>query len=419
MNGEMGKLNLEYFLARRIATVAAGRKNNVMVRIATLSVAVGVAVMIVSLAVIFGFKREIAAKLGGFGAHIQIVHMDGNASYETIPVSREQTFLPGLERLPGIVRINPYAIKGGILKGEDAMAGIVLKGVDTTYDWSFFRQNLVEGDLPRTGDSVRYKDVLLSRTLADQMEVSPGDPVEMLFVQNPPRRDRFRVSGVYDTGFGEMDRMMALTDICNVQRLNGWDSTQVTGFEIVVDDFERLDRYTDEVYGIVADSFVEGDDAIRITNLRKQFPMIFDWLGAHNVNAAVIIVVMLLVALFNMIAALLIILLERTSMIGILKALGMGNRALQKMFMIRSSFVILRGMAWGNAIGVGVCLLQHCTGWVSLDSEGYLLTTVPVALHVGWLLLLDAATFGIIVASLALPTLIISLILPEKTVRFE
>ncbi len=415
----MGKLNLEFFLARRIAAAKTGGRNNVMVRIATLSVAVGVAVMIVSLAVIFGFKREIAAKLSGFGAQIQIVHMDGNASYETVPVAREQAFLPELERLPGFVRINPYAIKGGILKGEDAMAGVVLKGVDSTYDWSFFRQSLLEGDVPRTGGGVRHKEVLLSRTLADQMEVGTGDPIEMLFVQNPPRRDRFRVCGIYDTGFGEMDRAMVLTDMRNVQRLNGWDSTQVTGFEIAVDDFARVDRYTDEVYRVVTEAVGEEEDSLRVTNLKKQFPMIFDWLDAHNVNAAVIIVVMLLVALFNMIAALLIILLERTSMIGVLKALGMGNRALQKMFVIRSSFVILRGMFWGNLFGVGLCLLQHYTGWVSLDSEGYFLTTVPVALHAGWLLALDAATFVLIVGLLALPTMIISLILPEKTIRFE
>ena len=414
----MGKLNLEFFLARRIAAATAGRKNNVMVRIATLSVAVGVAVMIVSLAVIFGFKREIAAKLSGFGAQIQIVHLDGNASYETVPVPREQAFLPELERLPGIVRINPYAIKGGILKGEDAMAGVVLKGVDTTYDWSFFRQNLVEGDLPRTGGGVRHKDVLLSRTLADQMEVGAGDPVEMLFIQNPPRRDRFRVCGIYDTGFGEMDRTMVFTDMRNVQRLNGWDSTSVTGFEVTVDDFARLDRYTNETYRIVSEASDE-EDALRVTNLKKQFPMIFDWLDAHDVNAAVIIVVMLLVALFNMIAALLIILLERTSMIGVLKALGLGNRALQKMFVIRSSFVILRGMFWGNVVGVGLCLLQHYTGWATLDSEGYFLTTVPVALHAGWLAALDVVTFVLVVGLLALPTMIISLILPERTIRFE
>ena len=213
---------------------------------------------------------------------------------------------------------------------------------------------------------------------------------------------------------------MVLTDLRNVQRLNGWDSTQITGFEIATSDFGRLEPFTDDVYQVVFDNLTGDEhDSLRVINIRERFPMIFDWLDAHNVNAGVIITVMLLVALFNMIAALLIILLERTSMIGTLKALGMGNRALQKMFVIRSSFVIIKGMFWGNVVGIGLCLLQHCTGWISLSQEGYFLTTVPIFIDWGWLALLNAATFLFIVALLALPTMIISLILPEKTIRFE
>ena len=227
----MGRLNLEYFLAKRIASVSSGRRNNVMVRVATLSVAIGVAVMIVSLAVIFGFKREITAKLSGFGAHVQIASLDGNASsYETEPVSRDQPFADYLRGIPRFESFNPYAVKGGILRGEEAMQGIVLKGVDSTYDWTPMRRSLVAGRLPDVSDTVRHKEVLLSRAVADRMEADVGDPIEMLFVQNPPRRDRFRVSGIYDTGFGELDRVLALTDLRNVQRLNGWDSTQVSGF---------------------------------------------------------------------------------------------------------------------------------------------------------------------------------------------
>ena len=242
----------------------------------------------------------------------------------------------------------------------------------------------------------------------------------MLFIQDPPRRDLFRVAGIYDTQFSEIDHMMVLTDLRNVQRLNGWDSTQITGFEIATSDFGRLEPFTDDVYQVVFDNLTGDEhDSLRVINIRERFPMIFDWLDAHNVNAGVIITVMLLVALFNMIAALLIILLERTSMIGTLKALGMGNRALQKMFVIRSSFVIIKGMFWGNVVGIGLCLLQHCTGWISLSQEGYFLTTVPIFIDWGWLALLNAATFLFIVALLALPTMIISLILPEKTIRFE
>lgn len=416
----MGRLNLEYFLARRMASSASGRKNNVMVRIATLSVAIGMAVMIVSLAVIFGFKREIAAKLSGFGAQVQVVRLDGNTSFETVPIDRDQPFLDALRRIPDFEGLNPYAIKGGILRGENAMQGVVLKGVDSTYDWSLFRSSLVDGTLPAVGDGIRRKEVLVSRMLSDRMEVGVGDPLEMLFIQNPPRRDRFRICGIYDTQFGELDRMLVLTDLRNVQRLNGWDSTEVTGFELRMSDFSHLDRFTEDVYEAVVDGQrTDRDEPLRVTNVRMQYPMIFDWLDAHNVNAAVIITVMLVVALFNMIAALLIILLERTQMIGVLKALGMGNRALQKMFVIRSSFIILKGMAWGNLAGIGLCLLQYYTGWISLDEEGYFLTTVPIALDWTWIVPLNAGTFALIVALLALPTMIISLILPEKSIRFE
>ena len=416
----MGRLNLEYFLARRIATQTGGRKNNVMVRIATLSVAIGIAVMIISLSVIFGFKREIAAKLSGFGSHVQIVNLDGNVSYETVPISKNQPFLSQIRSVRNFSGMYPYAVTIGIPRGERAMQGVVLKGVDSTYDWSFFRQNLVEGELPDVQSGVRTKDIAVSRSLADLLEVSVGDPLEMLFIQDPPRRDLFRVAGIYDTQFSEIDHMMVLTDLRNVQRLNGWDSTQITGFEIATSDFGRLEPFTDDVYQVVFDNLTGDEhDSLRVINIRERFPMIFDWLDAHNVNAGVIITVMLLVALFNMIAALLIILLERTSMIGTLKALGMGNRALQKMFVIRSSFVIIKGMFWGNVVGIGLCLLQHCTGWISLSPEGYFLTTVPIFIDWGWLALLNAATFLFIVALLALPTMIISLILPEKTIRFE
>lgn len=415
----MSKLNLEYFLARRIARKGAGEKNNVMVRIATLSVAIGVAVMIVALAVIFGFKREITQKLVGFGAHVQLVNLDGNTSYETVPISLNQPVLEPIMALDGVVGAHPYAIKAGILRGTESMQGVVLKGVDGSYDWTFFRDNLVAGEVPTVDDSVRTKEALISLTLARLMHLEVGDPFEMLFIQNPPRRDRFWVSGIYDTQFGELDKTMIMTDLRNIQRLSGWERHQVTGFEFVTRDFDQLDHFTEQANELVFDTPSVAGEHLRLVSVRERYPMIFDWLAAHNVNAAVIIGVMLLVSLFNMITALLIILLERTSMIGVLKALGMGNGALQKMFVIRSSFVILKGLFWGNVVGVGLCLVQHYTGWVRLDEAGYFLSTVPIYIHWGYWLGLNLLTFFFLVSLLSLPTLIISLILPEKSIRFE
>lgn len=417
----MGKLRLEYFLAHRIALTEGGRKNNIMVRIAMLSVAVGMAVMIVSLGVIFGFKREISDKLTGFGAHVQIVNMDGNSSYETVPISIDQPFLNQLKEVPYFSGIYPYAVKAGIIRGDEAMQGVVLKGVDATYDWSFFKNNITEGELPNIGDTVRTKDILISRALANMMHLTVGDPIEMLFIdiQETPRRDRFKVKGIYDTQFSELDKVMVITDIRNVQRLSNWNPTQVTGFEITTSSFSDLQGFTNDINDVVMSNPAAGDDHLRVFNIKERYPMIFDWLDAHNVNAGVIITIMLLVALFNMIAALLIILLERTQMIGILKAMGMGNRSLQKMFVIRSSFIILKGMFWGNITGVSICLLQHYTGLVTLDEAGYFLTTVPIFINWGYWALLNLITFVFIVALLALPTMIISLILPEKSIRFE
>ena len=216
----MSKLNLEYFLARRMAAPADGRKKNVMVRIATLSVVVGMAVMIVALGVIFGFKRQITSKLTGFGAHIQLVNLDGNSSYETVPISVDQPVVERIARLDDVAGIYPYAIKAGILRGEQALQGVVLKGVGPDYDWSFFERYRVAGDVPRVGDTARNKDAMISSRLAGMMHLSVGDPFEMLFIQNPPRRDRFRVAGIYDTQFDELDKVMILTDIRNVQRLS-------------------------------------------------------------------------------------------------------------------------------------------------------------------------------------------------------
>lgn len=415
----MGKINLEYFLARRIARSGSGRKNNVMVRIASFSVAIGVAVMIVSAAVVAGFKKGISDKLTGFGSHVQIVNLDGNTSYETVPISRNQPFLSKLSEVENLSHVNPFAIKAGIMRGEEAMQGVVLKGVDSSYDWSFFKRYLREGDLPAVSDTVHTKDALISSTLAALMSLHPGDRMELMFIQNPPRRDLFRVSGIYDTQFDELDRVMILTDLHNVQRLNGWDSTRITGFELTTADFDRLDRFTDQIRNIIYNTPPAEGDHLRVINIKEQYPTIFDWLAAHDVNAAVIMGVMLVVALFNMIAALLIILMERTPMIGVLKALGMGDRGLQKMFLIRSSFVVAQGMFWGNLVGVGLCLLQKYTGWIKLDQAGYFLTTVPIDLHWGFWITLNLITFVFILLLLTLPTMIISRIEPERSIRFE
>lgn len=415
----MSKVNTAYFLANRLATDKGGRTNSVMVRVATLSVVIGLSVMILALGIIFGFKREISEKMTGMMSQVQIQHYQQNISYETPPISSEQPFLEAVRNVPGFSHMNSYAVKPGILKGADAIQGIMLKGVGADFDWSFFRDNLIEGELPVVGDSTRNKDVLISRRLAQQMQLGIGDKTELMFVQNPPRRDLFRIRGIYDTGMQDVDNVLMITDIRNVQRLNNWRPDQVSGFELSATDFREVERFSDDVFEVLYNMAERIPEQLMVTNIRESNPMIFDWLDTHDLNAAIIIVVMLLVAVFNMIAALLIILLEKTPMIGILKALGMPNRSIQKMFLIRSSHIILKGMFWGNAIGLALCYIQHYTGVLKLDAEGYFLTHVPVYVNWMWIGLLNLGVFVVTLLLLTLPTLIVSRILPEKSIRFE
>lgn len=407
--------NIEYFIARRISSRAAGPRN-VMVRIATATVAISMTVMIVALAVIFGFKREITQKLTAFAGDIEIMRLDGNSSFERLPITRDMALESALRQIDGVRSVHPYAIRGGIMKTDEATQGVVLKGVDAEYDWSFFGANLVQGHIPHISDTARTRDILISQTLADLLRIGIDEGVEMLFVDDTaPRRDRFRVTGIYSTGLAEMDRVMVLGDLRTVQRRNRWDDDQLTGYEINLHDFGRLDRVEREVALAV---WASDDDLIAVS-VTELHPQMFDWLRAHDVNAAVIIAIMLAVALLNMISALLIILLERTRMIGELKALGMTNRALQKIFIMRSAFIVLRGMVWGNVLGIGLCLLQKYTGAVKLDEAGYFLTEVPVQLGFGWLAALNAGAFLLIVLLLVIPTSVVSRIRPDKTIRFQ
>lgn len=416
----MSKLNTEFFIARRISGSNSDDSRNVMVRIASVTVAIGVAVMIVAMAVIGGFKSEITEKLIGFGSHIQIVNLDGNYSFETVPIVRNDTLVGEIMTLPNAASVDAYAIKGGIIKTDDAMQGVMLKGVEVGYDSMFFKKALTAGVLPAVGGETRSKEILISESMSRMLRLGVDDKVEMMFIaaDRPPKRDRFKISGIYKTGYQEMDNMVVLTDIRNVQRLNGWSADQITGYEVMAKDVEQLDRLDQDVYYITV---VQngGESKLMSLNMRERFPMLFDWLQTHNVNAAVVITIMLIVSLLNMISALLIILFERTSMIGTLKALGMSNRALQKVFVMRSAFIVLKGVVWGNVVGIALCLIQHYTHVVKLDQTGYFLTSVPIKLDAWWIVGLNVGTLVVIVGVLMIPAMIISFMKPEKTIRFQ
>jgi lipoprotein-releasing system permease protein len=435
----MAKFNTELFIARRLGgagNVAGGGTGNgfsggsggssggesrgVMVRIAVATTAVSIAVMIVAVAVIMGFRAEIASKITAFTGHLSIQALDYSGSNDSAPILLSPAMERDLAAIEGVISVAPYAMKLGIVKTDEATQGVMLKGVGEGYDLSFFEDCLVEGSLPRVADSVRHKDILLSASVGRMLRLGVDDRVEMLFVDSdrPPRRDRFRVCGLYSSGLGEMDNRFAIVDVADVQRLNRWNAEQVTGYEIVADDIETLGALTERVVE-AALPYDTGDPPMMVRSVTGDFPQLFDWLATHDVNAAVIIVIMIVVALISMISALRIILLERIRMIGILKTLGMTNGSLRKIFVMRAARIVLWGLVIGNMLGIGLGLAQQWFGFLKLDETGYFLSRVPIALEVWWIVALNVGTMVVLVALMIFPTSIVSRITPEKTVRYQ
>lgn len=414
-------MNLSFFIARRTAQRTSGSKPGVMERIAVISVALSVAVMILAVAVIMGFKREVTHKVTAFTAHVTVTGIRGAGALDTQPVVRSAHTESLIRAAEGFVSLVPYAVKGGIVRTADAVGEVMLKGVDSSYDWSNFRDWFIEGDMPRVGDSLRTKDILLSRTLADKLLLGVGDKVEMLFVEagDTPRRDRFKVAGIYASGMDEMDNTVIMTDLRNVQRLADWSPDEISGYEIFTSDVAAADDFAGRLGRTLLWDDSEETANLSVSSVTELHANIFDWLKAHDVNAAVIIVIMLVVAFFNMTSALLILVLERTRMIGLLKALGMRNGALREIFLWRAAFITLRGLAWGNAVGLALCLVQKYFHVVKLSSEGYLLSEVPVALGWGWWLALNVGVVAAIVALLVVPTYIVSTVKPDESIRYQ
>jgi lipoprotein-releasing system permease protein len=377
------------------------------------------AVMIITLGVLIGFKQQISEKVSGFLAHIQIVNFDGNSSYETTPISSNQNFLPQLEAIDGIKHIQTYALKPGIITTGTDIQGVVLKGVDADFDWSFFDDNMVEGKHFTVSDSASSNEVCISKKLSLLLQLKLEDRFDMYFIQDPPRVRRFSVSGIYDTQFSEFDLLYVFCDIKQTQRLNNWNRDQVTGFEIYVNDFGRLDSVYEQVRDVAGYKLLPNGSRLLVDNVKGRFVQIFDWLELQDLNAWVILTLMLIVAGFNMISGLLIILLERAGLIGLLKALGMTNLSLQKIFIYQSTFIAGKGLLWGNIFGIGLCLIQKYFGIVSLNPDTYYLSQVPIEMNYSFIILLNVGAITAIVAMLVLPSMMVARINPSKTLRFD
>lgn len=391
-----------------------------MSRVAELAVALGVAAMILALAVVVGFKRELTRRLAGIVAPVEVTDLRSGAS-GAVPLRRSEDLERTIRSVEGFGALWPYAVKEGIVRTSDAVEGVLLRGMDATGDWSFFAETLVAGRLPRVSDSVRSKELLLPQRLAERLEVTPGDRIEILFVDASaaPRRDRFRVSGIYTPGMASPDGALLLADLRDVQRLADWSDDEVSGYGIAVRDLRETADFVRRLsHALLREAPDDGSYPVA-ADLGELYPHIFGWLRTHDVNAAVIVGVMFVVAFFNMASALMILVLERMRTIGLLRALGMSVAVVQRVFLWRAAFIALRGMAWGNVAGLGLCLVQSCFHPLRLDAGAYLLAEVPVAVEWGWWLPLNVGVLAAIVLLLTLPARLVATVKPSETIRYE
>jgi lipoprotein-releasing system permease protein len=409
------------FIARRLIKehrqdASFSRPINV---IAIIGIALGLAVMILAVSILTGFKQQIRDKVAGFGAHIQVVNFDANLSYETVPVSSAQPFTDKIRNHPGIKNIQVFATKAGIIKTDENIQGVVLKGIGSDYDWSFFRTNVVEGDVVTVTDTARTDEVLISKKVTDMLGLKLGDSFSMFFVQDPPRMRKFTIKGIYETSLEEFDKTYLFCDIEHIRRLNGWKEGQVSGFEIFINDFDELDYMTEVVRDAIGYRMAEEEEQLKVTNIRMRYPQIFDWLGFQDTNVIIILLLMILVAGFNMISGLLILILEKTNMIGVLKALGAENKVIRSVFLYQAAWLTAKGLLWGNIIGIGLAMLQLKTELISLDPTSYYLSSVPINLDPVHILLLNAGTMTAIILMLLIPSQLIARITPVKAIRYD
>ena len=414
-------MNVALFIARKIHFSKEGSRQVTppAVRIAMIGIALGLAVMLLSVAIVIGFKKEVRNKVIGFGSHIQITNFDSNSSYELQPIAVSDTLMAHLDSVVGVRHVERFATKLGILKTAKDFQGIVLKGVDQGYDWTFFQSNLKAGRLPDFTGEKTSTEVLISRYLADLLRLAVDSTFLTYFVQDEVRARKFQIVGIYETGFIDYDKLFVMADLRQVRRLNGWEADQVGGLEVQVDDYEQLDEVAETLYFDLTERQDRNGNTYYTRSIKELNPMIFNWLEVLDINVVVILVLMLAVAGFTMISGLLIIILERTNMIGMLKALGETNRHIREIFLYVSFFLIGKGMLWGNVIGLACCWLQSHFHVVKLDPAVYYLEAVPIDLGVGAWLLLNVGTLLISMAMMLGPSFLITRIDPAKSIRFE
>jgi len=369
--------------------------------------------MLISVAILKGFQQQISEKVVGFGSHIQISHFDSNNSYEPTAISVDSNDIEKISRIKGVTNIHPFGLKAGIIKTSDQIHGVVLKGLDKTYDWSFFKEKIIEGRAPKLNDTSTSNDLLISKKIADLMNYKIGDYLRMYFIiDNSVRGRKFKITGIYDTGLGEFDDVYIMGDIRHIQRLNNWSDREVSGYEILIDDFKNLDRISEEVYSTIGFE-------LNTQTIRQLYPQIFDWIGIQDMNVVIILVLMALVSGITIISTLLILILEHTKDIGLLKAMGAQNDSIRRIFLYASVYIILYGLLWGNAIALLLIWLQKTFGLIPLPAESYFLSQVPVSIGLTEIFVVNVATVVVCFLMMLIPSLVVRYISPVKAIRFD
>ena len=411
-------MNLEYFIAKRLIS-AKEYKSSVsapIIKIAISAIAIGMIMMIVSVATGIGLQQKIREKVSAFNGHIIISNYDNNQSEVTlVPISKKQDFYPKFTSVPEVSHVQAIASKAGIIRTETAFEGIILKGVGADYQWNNIKEYIVLGRLPDYSRGIN-QEVVISQFMANRLNLKVGDDFNTFFIKEnqnqPPNIRRFKITGIFNSGFQEFDATYIIGDIRHIQRINKWRPDQVGAFEVFVNDFDKIKTVGEEVYQQTAST-------LDTKTIIEKYSYIFEWLKLFDFNIIVILAVMILVATINMVVALLVLILERTQMIGILKALGTNNWSVRKIFLYNAFYLIVRGLFWGNLIGISLLLMQRYFGVIQLNPENYYVNQAPVYLNWGYILLLNLLTVTVCFMVLLIPSYIITKISPVKAIRFD
>jgi len=414
-------MNLPFFIAKRIYSDQGDKRkvSRPAIRIATIGVAIGLAVMIVTVSVVLGFKHTIRDKVVGFGSHIQVQNMLTFLSTDSYPILINDSVIRSYEQIEGVKHVERYAYSQGILKTDDDFLGVVFKGVGPEYDMDFLSQHMTEGEIPVFSDTASTNKILVSKMIADKLRLKAGDRIFAYFIGESVRTRRFTISGIYQTNMTRFDETLCFTDLCTTRKLNDWEEDQCSGAEITVNDFDRLQATADIFIDKVNRRTDKDYNTYSSQTIYEAYPQVFNWLELLDINVWIILVLMVCVAGFTMISGLLIIILERTQMIGVMKALGARNKTIRHTFLWFAAFIIGQGLLLGNVLGIGIIALQKYTGLVKLDPQTYYVSEAPMEVNIPLFVLLNIATLIICVFVLIAPSFLISHIHPAKSMRYE